>query len=110
MAKIVKPFGNQVTRVAGKAFKCQCGCQVLEEVRGGVAYSSVVKSVSDEEGLGMAEYGKSAADGGEVESIQYGGCGKVRRMRQVHRGRLGIAAESCQCQQRRIVRRTEEVA
>ena len=76
MAKIVRPFGNQVTRVAGKTFKCECGCQVLEEVMGGVTYSSVIKSVRDEEGLGMAEYGKSSADGGEVEAIQCGGCGK----------------------------------
>ena len=76
MAKTVKPFGNQVTRVAGKAFKCGCGCRVLEEVMGGVTYSSAVKSVRDDEGFGIAEYGKASADGGEVESIQCGGCGK----------------------------------
>ena len=76
MAKTVKPFGSQVSRVAGKAFKCECGCRVLEEVMGGVTYSSIIKSVRDEEGFGMAEYGKTSADGGEVESIQCASCGK----------------------------------
>lgn len=73
MSEKAKIGGDIVTKIAGKEFKCSCGCRVLEEVMGDVTHSSTILSVDEETEV---EYGKSSQDGGEVESIQCLECGK----------------------------------
>ena len=58
-----KVGGDKPTLVAGKPFKCKCGCVVLEEVMTNVSQSSNITAVDKS---GAAEYGNTSTDGGEV--------------------------------------------
>lgn len=73
LIKALKTPKAPVTMIHGKPFKCDCGCQVLEEIMGGVTHTSTILNVGDS---GDAVYGHSSQDGGEVESIQCAACGK----------------------------------